>query len=104
MKTEPQREHQLLGKLVGEWTYEGEATMEPGKPPEKFKGTENVRSVGGLWILCEGRGEMCEGEVASTFLTLGYDPQKGRYIGTWIGSMMTYLWVYDGSLDAGGGC
>ena len=33
-------------------------------------------------------------------MTLGYDPQKGRYVGTWVGSMMTYLWIYSGSLDA----
>jgi hypothetical protein len=92
MKTEPQKEHQWLNRLVGEWTYEGEATMEPGKPPEKFKGTESVRSVGGLWVFFEGRGEMPDGGEATTFMTLGYDPQKGRYVGTWVGSMMTYLW------------
>jgi len=33
-------------------------------------------------------------------MTLGYDPQKKRYVGTFIGSMMTHLWVYDGALDA----
>jgi hypothetical protein len=33
-------------------------------------------------------------------MTLGYDPQKKRFVGTWVGSMMTYLWVYDGELDA----
>jgi hypothetical protein len=31
----------------------------------------------------------------------GYDPQQ-RYVGTWIGSMMTHLWVYDGAPDAAG--
>jgi hypothetical protein len=102
MKTEPQKEHQWLNRLVGEWTYEGEATMEPGKPPEKFKGTESVRSVGGLWVFFEGRGEMPDGGEATTFMTLGYEPQKGRYVGTWVGSMMTYLWVYSGSLDGEG--
>jgi hypothetical protein len=100
MKAEPQKEHDWLQKLVGEWTYEGEAMMGPGKPPEKFKGSESVRSVGGVWVLCEGRGEMPGGEMATTLMTLGYDPQKKRYVGTWIGSMMTYLWLYDGSLDA----
>jgi hypothetical protein len=74
--------------------------MEPGKPPEKFEGLESVRSLGGLWVVCEGRGEMPGGGMATTLMTLGYDPQKERYVGTWVGSMMTYLWVYDGSLDS----
>ena len=100
MKTEPQKEHQWLQKLVGEWTYEGEATMEPGEPPAKMTGTESVRSLGGLWILAEVQGEMPGGGVATTMMTLGYDPQKRRYVGTWIDSMMTRLWVYEGALDA----
>ena len=102
MKAEPQKEHQWLQRLVGEWTYETEATIEPGKPPEKATGTESVRSLGGLWILAEGQGEMPGGGAATTLMTLGYDPRKKRYVGTWIGSMMTHLWVYDGALDAAG--
>ena len=100
MNMEPQKEHQWLQKLVGEWIYEAEAIMEPGKPPEKFSGSESVRSIGGLWVVCEGQGEMCGGGTATTLMTLGYDPQKKQYVGTWIGSMMTNLWIYDGSLDS----
>ena len=96
MKIEPQREHEWLHKLVGEWTSEMEATMEPGKPPEKCTGTERVRSLGGLWIVGEGQGEMPGGGLATMILTLGYDPARKRYVGTWIGSMMSHLWVYDG--------
>ena len=58
MKIEPQKEHQWLQKLVGEWTFESDCGMGPGKPNEKFKGTESVRSLDGLWILAEGQGEM----------------------------------------------
>jgi Protein of unknown function (DUF1579) len=99
-KIEPQKEHRWLQKLVGDWTYEGEAIMEPGKPAEKFRGTESVRSLGGLWILAEARGEMPDGDPATMLMTLGFDPQRKRFVGTWIGSMMTHLWVYDGGLDA----
>lgn len=102
MQAEPQQEHRWLQKLVGEWTYEAKALMEPGKPPEKCKGSESVRSLGGLWILAEGQGEMPGGGAATMILTLGYDLHKKRYVGTWVGSMMTHLWVYDGALDADG--
>jgi hypothetical protein len=98
MQGEPQKEHQWLQKLVGEWSYEGEAT-EPGKSPEQFQGTERVRPLGELWILAWGQGEMPGGSSATTLVTLGYDPQKKRYVGTWIGSMMTHLWVYNGTLE-----
>lgn len=100
MQTKPQAEHHWLQKLVGEWTYETEVTMGPDQPSEKATGTESVRSLG-VWILAEGQGEMpgCNA-TATTMMTLGYDPQQQRYVGTWVGSMMTYLWVYDGELDA----
>ncbi|UUZ70074.1 DUF1579 domain-containing protein [Polaromonas sp. P2-4] len=30
----------------------------------------------------------------------GYDPEKKAFIGSWAGSMMTHMWVYNGALDA----
>lgn len=98
---EPQEEHRWLQKLVGDWTYEGEAPMKPGEAPEKFGGTETVRKIGELWVVGEGRGPMPGGEEATSVLSLGYDPQKRAFVGTWFGSMMNNLWVYEGSLDAG---
>jgi glyoxylate utilization-related uncharacterized protein len=32
-------------------------------------------------------------------MTLGYDPEKQQYVGTWIDSMSHYLWRYEGSVD-----
>jgi Protein of unknown function (DUF1579) len=100
MKAEPQHEHHWLQKFVGEWTYESEVMMGADRPSEKSTGIENVRSLNGLWILAEGQGEMPGCGAAIVLMTLGYDPQKQRYVGTWIGSMMTHLWLYDGELDA----
>jgi hypothetical protein len=102
MNAKPQKEHEWLQQLVGEWTYESEARMGPGQPPMKATGSESVRPIGGLWIMAEGRGAMPDGTPATMMITLGYDPQKARFVGTWIGSMMTYLWHYDGELDAAG--
>jgi len=102
MTTPPQAEHRWLQQLVGQWTYEGDCDMGPDKPREKSKGTESVRAIGELWILGEGQCTMPDGEPGTTLLTLGFDPEKKRYVGTWVGSMMSKLWVYDGELDKAG--
>lgn len=102
MNSEPQKEHQWLQKLVGEWSSEAEMKMKPDEPPVTSRGTESVRSLGGLWVLAEGEGDMPGGGPATTVMTLGYDPEKKRYVGTWVGSMMTHMWVYDGALDTAG--
>lgn len=99
---EPQKEHQWLQKLVGEWTYESDCRMGPDQPPMKSGGTESVRSIGGLWTLGEGRCEMPGGEAGTTIMTLGYDPARKRFVGTFVASMMTHLWIYDGELNAAG--
>jgi hypothetical protein len=70
MRVEPQKEHRWLQKLVGEWTYKSEASMGPDAPPESCDGTESVRTVGGVWILAEGQGEMPGGGPMTTLLTL----------------------------------
>lgn len=98
--SEPQKEHQWLQKLIGEWIWETEVIMGAEQPPEKSTGIETVRLLGDLWVLAEGQGEMPGCGAVTTLMTLGYDPQKQRYVGTWVGSMMSYLWVYDGELDA----
>lgn len=99
MKAEPQKEHNWLHKCIGDWEFEVEAIMAPDQPPQKSKGTEQVRSLGGLWILAEGQGEMPGCGPANTLMTLGYDPEKKRIVGSWIGSMMTSQWLYDGELN-----
>jgi hypothetical protein len=100
MTAKPEEQHRWLQKLIGEWSFESEATMEPGQPPSKHSGTESVRAIGELWIQGEGRGEMPGGGMATMLLTLGYDPLKKRFVGTWLGSMMCHLWIYNGELSA----
>lgn len=99
MDAEPRQEHEWLHRMVGEWAYEAEAEMGPDQPPHRDEGTETVRSLGGLWVLAEGEGAMPGGSPARMVMTLGFDPEYDRFVGTWVGSMMTHLWVYDGELN-----
>ena len=99
MMSQPTPDHAWLQQFVGEWTYDVTAEPKPGEPAEKFTGTESIRAIGGLWIQCEGKGTSPDGTPATMMLTLGYDPKKGKYVGTWFGSMMDYLWVYEGTRE-----
>jgi hypothetical protein len=92
----PRAEHGFLEKLVGTWDVTSD--MSAG-----MDWVEEVRSLHGLWIVAEGTGEMPDGAgSATTMLTLGHDAAKGKYVGTWLGSMMDNLWVYEGELEPDG--
>ncbi len=99
MKAELTKEHGFLQKLVGRWEAVGESA---DVPVTDAVWRESVRSLYGVWFVADGHGKMPDGSDASTVLTLGYDPAKGRYVGTWIGSMMNHMWVYEGALDDSG--
>lgn len=102
MPAPPQAEHAWLQKLVGNWTFESECGGGPDQPPVKFRGTETVKPLGNLWIVGEGQSEMSGGDTDRMMITLGFDPKRKRFVGTWVGSMMHHLWIYDGELDPSG--
>lgn len=99
MQADSQKEHEWLRQLVGDWTIEAAS---PDDPDELLAGTETIRALGDLWIVAEGEGEMPGGGYARTMMTLGFDPQKDRFVGSWVGSMMTHMWMYEGRLDPAG--
>lgn len=99
----PQKEHEWLMRLVGDWTFEGEGISDPGQPPHKIGGSETARSIGGMWLQIEGHVPGgSEGPDMTSQITLGYDPAKGRFVGSFIASVMNMMWLYEGQLDADG--
>ncbi|HEY0983265.1 MULTISPECIES: DUF1579 domain-containing protein [unclassified Schlesneria] len=98
----PLKEHEWLQQLVGTWTWEAECDGGPGQPPVRNTGTEVVRSLGGLWTVGEGASKSPEGEECNMITTLGFDPATQRFVGTFIASVMTHLWPYNGTLDDSG--
>ncbi len=99
MMTKPQKEHNWLDQLIGEWSYEGACDGGPDQPPMQFKGVETVRSIGGLWIQAEGKGTSPDGSEMTSILNVGYDTRKKCYVGSWLCSMMDHMFVYEGKLD-----
>ncbi|WP_426127056.1 DUF1579 domain-containing protein [Pararhizobium sp. PWRC1-1] len=99
MKADLVDEHHWLQQLTGRWRV----TFDPpeGSDHQDAGGTweENVRSLGGTWIVSETTGTMADGSEATNILSLGYDPAKKRYVGSFVSSAMTNLWIYEGTLD-----
>ena len=94
---QPQKEHQWLQKFVGQWNTESEIQM-PGQEPMKIAGSEKVRSLGGFWIVSNLKCDI-PGQPMNGVMTVGYDPKTEKFVGTWIDSMGSHLWKYEGELD-----
>lgn len=97
---EPVKEHKWLEQLTGEWESETECFM-PGAEGVKGKLTESAKMMGGFWLITNGTGEVMKMKM-TTLLTLGYDAEKKKYVGTWVDSMTSTLWNYEGTVDESG--
>jgi hypothetical protein len=98
---QPQAEHEWLRQFVGEWETEGQALAAPGEPAMTCKGTMRSRMLGGFWVVSESQTEMT-GASVKAIQTIGYDPEKKKYVGTWVDSMINHLWKYEGEVDETG--
>jgi hypothetical protein len=93
--------HIWLQQLVGDWEVSQEVWMEPGAEPMRMESTESVRPIGDLWVMSEGHADF-GGDPFQSVMTLGYDPAREAFVGTWIDTMQPILCLYEGSLDEAG--
>lgn len=94
----PVKEHAWLKQLEGEWELESECIVAPGQPALKCKGTETSRNLGGFWTVTEIKADMMGSQMIG-IMTIGYDSDKKKYVGTWICNMGEQLFKYEGTLD-----
>lgn len=90
-----------LKQLEGEWTIESQSSDIPGQPAMKSTGTDKTRMLGSNWSISEIAGSMGETKFEAV-MTLGFDAEKKKFVGTWVDSMQTHLWHYVGTLDKTG--
>lgn len=97
---QPTAEHELLASNVGVWNVECEFNMGPGQPPMKVNARETVERFGGFYTVSLFESEMF-GAPYKGRATVGYDPQKKKYVSTWIDSMSPSIFAFEGGYDAG---
>jgi Protein of unknown function (DUF1579) len=97
---EPTPEHLYLLQLVGDWEFESECVMGPDSPPSKSTGKQSIRALGSFWTLGEMETPGPDGKPMHSLITLGFDPARGKFVGSFVTSCMTYHWLYEGTLDS----
>ena len=91
-------QHKWLAQMAGTWTYTSTCVAGPDGEKHEMSGKETVRILGGLWAVGEMTGTTPGGPMTAQ-IALGYDPAKGKFIGSFVCSAMAAMFVYEGSLD-----
>lgn len=98
----PTKEHELLGQFAGEWNVTAEMVPAPGQEAIKWEGSESSSLIGGFWLVNRDEASMNGNPMMTSILTIGYDPEAKKYIGTFFCSEGSKLWQYTGSMDESG--
>lgn len=91
----PDKGHEWLQKFVGEWDAVSEGAGAKGEAVMKSS------MLGKLWLVISSDHKV-NGVKLKSIQTIGYDPQKKKYIGIWVDSMINHMWHYEGTVDEAG--
>lgn len=83
----------FLKRLIGEWRY----TFSLSEGAYTASGVEKIWPVGD-WIAVENKGSGSDDDTSHSVTLLGFDPEKGRFTGSFAGTMTPHLFIYHGSL------
>lgn len=93
----PGAPHEMLAEMAGSWITQTKTWMAPGQPPTESTGTsEQKMLLGGRYLQQEFAGDMMGTPFNGLGLT-GYDNHKQRYVSTWMDSMSTGIFFFEGS-------
>jgi hypothetical protein len=98
----PGPEHRRLARDEGTWDASVAFYPPGGGDPQTSKGVETNTMLGGLWLLSDFRGEF-GGQPFQGRGQTGYDPKKGKYVGTWVDTMSTRVMTMEGTYDESAG-
>jgi len=97
----PGAPHKLLAGLEGSWTTRTKAWMGGDKPVETTGTCVQKMILGGRYLQQEYSGEMM-GESFSGINLIGFDNQSQKFVSTWIDTMSTGIYYFEGKASADG--
>jgi hypothetical protein len=95
--------HKLLAEMAGSWSVKSKWWMDPNDPPMESTGTSEKKMVlDGRFLWQEFSGDMMGGPFAGIGFT-GYDNHTQKFVSTWMDSMGTGIYYFEGSVGGPGG-
>jgi hypothetical protein len=93
----PGAPHKVLASMAGTWNARMTSWMEPGGPPVESKGiSESKMILGGRFLHMDYTGDMMGSPFTGLGVT-GYDNHTKKYVSTWIDSMGTGIFFFEGT-------
>ena len=91
-------EHAEVRRKAGKWKVRCTYYMGGDSDPIEVDGTEHGEMLGDLWCNSRFEADML-GSPLSGNGSLGYDPVKKKYVGTWKDSATPFLYTFEGDFD-----
>ena len=95
----PGPEHQTLKEAVGTWNVDCTFYMDPSQPPMVCEAKETIEMLGEFFTVSLFEADF-GGMDFKGRATLGFDPERKKFTGTWIDSMSPHMFPYEGDYDA----
>jgi hypothetical protein len=98
----PGAPHAVLARMAGSWMTRTKGWMEADKPPTETTGTcEQKMILDGRFLLQDYKGDMM-GSPFTGINLIGYDNHTRKYVSTWIDSMSTGIYCFEGTAGEDG--
>ena len=98
----PGAPHKLLARMAGSWNTRTKCWMQSNKAPMESTGTcQQKMLLGGRFLQQEFTGEMM-GSPFTGIGMAGYDNHTRKHVSTWMDSMGTGIYFFEGSAGADG--
>ncbi len=93
----PGAPHKALGSMAGTWNAKMRSWMDPGQPPVESTGVSETKMIfGGRFLQMDYEGDMMGRPFTGLGVT-GYDNHTKKYVSTWIDSMGTAIFFFEGT-------
>ena len=98
----PGAPHKLLASMAGNWSTKTKSWMDPSKPPMESTGScEQKTLLDGRFLQQDCTGDMM-GQPFTGIGVTGYDNHTKKYVSTWMDSMGTGIYFFEGTASADG--